>query len=137
MNCVGRLAVEVRTAGSEKWLQLAVAGSEAQHHETDDDDELDRGQHVLHFGRAAHAEAIESGEGGDQRRGRQLARPEPQAEGARARSPQAIVVACRHGEDVAQVVREGQGGRRDGRGETGEERNPAGHETPFRPDRRA
>ena len=77
-NCVGRLKVEVRTAGSEKWLQLPVPNANPSTRKATSTISLVDGEDVLHLGRAADAEAVQRGERRDQERRHQLARAEPE-----------------------------------------------------------
>ena len=111
-------------------VPASVAESKARHKKRQDDQNLEGRQHVLHARRAPDAQAIDDGEQRDQIALATICAPPNLNSHApdpidmlRAVQPQAE-------KEMSEIIGEGQRGGGDGRGESGEEGNPSGHESP-------
>ena len=112
-----------------KMMPVAVADGKGQDDEGNQSEDLGSGQHVLQPRHALHAENIDGGKQQHQQARRHLRPAESKFPIARTEQ-HARVFQMERRKELRQIVRERQSRQGDGRRESREERNPAGHESP-------
>ena len=114
-------------------VPASLSESESHDQERQNDQDLQRSQHILNSRRAPDSQAVDDGEKRDDRAGQNLGAAQLQFPGARSDDVPGAVQSQRGGE-MSQIIGKCQRGGGDGRGESGKERDPTGHESPGGPE---
>src|SRR5215212_451717 len=109
-------------------LPVPGPGKKSRNNESEQNQDLHRRERVLNARNPAHSEEVQNREHKDETARKQLGTTEVKLKRTLAQGDRALLLDC--GEEIANIIGEGErGGCNRGR-KSGEERNPAGHESP-------
>src|SRR3712207_6775442 len=109
-------------------IQIARPSNKSRDNEGDQNQNLHRGERVLNARNPAHAEEVQKREHKDEAARKQLSAAEVKLKGTLTQSDPAGLLD--RGEEIANIIREGERRSRNRSRKPGEEGNPAGHESP-------